>query len=251
MKLLILIMAFFASSALASSESQQGYYWSINNNLSTNASTALESASLRCQSITSFPLCSSVSVDNNRVFENSAWYRLNLSNGQTSVAFEVSRYSCTDLSSNVPSCQPDPNICADGLPPNLNGYLGCDRPNLQQCDDGSYILASSICSISPPVCTDYESCLLYAQSQVDCSTGQNLEFNFESSQNWTYSCDLSDDSQPDFFGCSQEVCGGIAYFDFTEDDNSDGGSDDNSDGGSDDNSDGGSDDNSDGGSDDN
>jgi len=54
--------------------------------------------------------------------------------------------------------------CSDGLPPDLGGYPGCDRPDLQTCPDGSIIPASTACDIidTPEEC--------FSSASAECSS---------------------------------------------------------------------------------
>lgn len=47
-------------------------------------------------------------------------------------------------------CSSTPETCSDGFPPNLLDYPDCDRPELQQCTDGSYIVKETgLCPTEP------------------------------------------------------------------------------------------------------
>ncbi|HEX7763667.1 MAG TPA: hypothetical protein VF433_08645, partial [Cellvibrio sp.] len=93
----------------------------------------------------------------------------------------------------------------------------CDRPALKQCADNTFRLPNSFCPIPIPICTDYESCYEYAQSQIDCSNSSNVSFTYTDSENFSYSCDHPPTTEPeelpdpDWFGCSSQTgfCGGI------------------------------------------
>lgn len=80
-------------------------------------------------------------------------------------------------------------VCADGLPLNLNGYFACDRPDLQLCADGSYIGVSSVCEDLPePLCTDHDSCYELALSESTCASSSVFTFDYSSPGNSSSSC---------------------------------------------------------------
>lgn len=62
--------------------------------------------------------------------------------------------------------------CIDGFEPDLLGYPGCDRPDLQQCAGGTMILASENCPVLGAACdTEYLDNLEAFCSGYDTSTG--------------------------------------------------------------------------------
>lgn len=67
----------------------------------------------------------------------------------TGYTFDIVRTQCKIDTPG--SCEIPPETCNDGFPPDLLGYPNCDRPPLQQCSDGSYLLETEICpSITDP-----------------------------------------------------------------------------------------------------
>lgn len=83
---------------------EKGFYWRLANYV---ASTPLQVANMDCASFSSSSV-SCVGVLPVSMTSNSAEYRRQLSNGQTSIAsIYVSRSSCSSSSSSVPTCQPD------------------------------------------------------------------------------------------------------------------------------------------------
>lgn len=69
-------------------------------------------------------------------------------NCPTNYSFNLSTESCEVIDPTLCGTAPIEN-CPDGFPPDLLGYPNCDRPDLQQCSDGSYKLATEICSTDP------------------------------------------------------------------------------------------------------
>ncbi|TMP72544.1 hypothetical protein [Pseudoalteromonas sp. S1608] len=69
-------------------------------------------------------------------------------NCPTNYSFNLTTESCQVIDPTLCGTAPVEN-CPDGFPPDLLGYPNCDRPDLQQCSDGSYKLATEICSTEP------------------------------------------------------------------------------------------------------
>lgn len=88
-----------------------------------------------------------------------------------------------------------PQICSDGLPPDLGGYPGCDRPELKQCEDGSYVRTDT--GRCHTVCSDYLSCYNYVLNNSSCAGAQYMEFNYIDPENFEFTCSLVDESSPD------------------------------------------------------
>jgi len=88
-----------------------------------------------------------------------------------------------------------PQICDDGLPPDLAGYYGCDRSELRACSNGSYVRADT--GICPVPCTDYLSCYHHALDNSSCAGAQYFEFEYIDPENWSISCSLIADGSPD------------------------------------------------------
>ena len=113
-------------------------------------------------------------------------YELNFSTGQG------------DLNDLQACLDAQPEICEDGLPPNLAGYYGCDRPALKQCGDGSYVRSDTgICST---FCSDYLSCYNYALANSSCAGSQYFEFSYTDPENFSFSCTSIDSNSPDYAG---------------------------------------------------
>jgi hypothetical protein len=90
------------------------------------------------------------------------------------------------------------DLCSDGLPPNLNGYYECDRPDLQKCPDESYISVDSFCPSTPlPVCTDHDTCFTYASDEANCESSSVFEFNYTSPSDFTSACTVILPDSPD------------------------------------------------------
>lgn len=108
------------------------------------------------------------------------------------IDFSTATCELTDLQACLDSA---PQICEDGLPPNLAGYYGCDRPALKECSDGSYVRADL--GICPVPCTDYLSCYLHALESSSCAGAQYSEFEYVDPENWSLSCSQIDENSPD------------------------------------------------------
>ena len=92
-------------------------------------------------------------------------------------------------------CGQSIELCEDGLPPNINGYENCDRPDHKSCPDGSYVLISNVCSF---VCFDHQTCLEYALSSSGCDTvTQNIEFQYINPETFSIQCTDIDPNSPD------------------------------------------------------
>ena len=106
-------------------------------------------------------------------------------------------------------------VCSDGYysdAANNFGYINtCDRPDIKQCDDGSFQLQNGFCPIALPVCSDALTCETYAQTQLDCSNATNITFTYIDPDNWDYTCERIDPEEPELFGCNTEYCGGIGH----------------------------------------
>jgi hypothetical protein len=85
---------------------------------------------------------------------------------------------------------PDPiELCSDGLPPDLNGYYACDRPDLKECPDGRYIGIDSYCpSTPPPLCTDHDTCYTYASNEANCPSTSVFNFDYKSPTDFSTEC---------------------------------------------------------------
>ncbi len=98
----------------------------------------------------------------------------------------------------IVACQTEnPTICEDGYPLLAGydlGYETCDRPAIKQCVDQTYVLAESICT---SVCWDFETCLVYAQDNISCSTNDLFEFQYIDPTNWTVTCTTIEPDSPD------------------------------------------------------
>lgn len=92
-----------------------------------------------------------------------------------------------------------PVICDDGLPENLNGYPGCDRPDLVACEDGTYVNQSNgICPVDNLFeCWDYDSCYSLAYSESGCAAGSYFEFNYINPEQWETVCTEPPADSPD------------------------------------------------------
>ncbi|WP_370981007.1 hypothetical protein [Agaribacterium sp. ZY112] len=88
-----------------------------------------------------------------------------------------------------------PEFCEDGFPPNLNGYYGCDRPDLMLCSDGTY--ARQDIGICPTSCTDYLSCFEEAVLSSNCEADQLSNFEYINPGNWTLQCNSISPESPD------------------------------------------------------
>ncbi len=87
--------------------------------------------------------------------------------------------------------------CDDGLPYDIPGYSGCDRPLLKVCTDGSYVLKGDSCSV---VCGDYNSCFAFALSTNPCDLNNPndlFSFNYVSPNNFESTCTLIDSGSVD------------------------------------------------------
>lgn len=102
--------------------------------------------------------------------------------------FENTTLECTDADQDG-QCDTTEEVCSDGYPASADPR-GCDRPNLAQCEDGSYVEAGTgICPVYIPPCTDRQTCLEYAKTQITC--GQNQIFSsfvYYDPRNMSLSC---------------------------------------------------------------
>lgn len=89
------------------------------------------------------------------------------------------------------------DVCPDGFPTDLLGYPGCDRPELQQCSDGSFQEANEICPFESQQCWDYSSCLDYAQGGLQCEGATYFDFAYIDPSNFSASCVTIENDSPD------------------------------------------------------
>jgi hypothetical protein len=136
--------------------------------------------------------------------ETLAKYKLLTKTGQLSFyTHAIVRKQCPSTTFGVDSCHEgygQQQFCHDGLPPDLNGYLGCDRPALKQCSDESYVDQNSFCPLDKDVCTDYNSCYNYAFDSSTCSDSTSssvFEFSYNNPSDFIYQCSSIDESSPD------------------------------------------------------
>lgn len=88
--------------------------------------------------------------------------------------------------------------CDDGFPPDLLGYYGCDRPDIKQCPDGSYVSVNSFCPLETEVCSDFDSCYNYKLSiQPECTGANFINFYYESPTVNEMTCQSIADDSPD------------------------------------------------------
>lgn len=117
----------------------------------------------------------------------SKWYELNITTGLCDI---------TDLE----ACLDDvpPGLCSDGFPIEAGGYTNCDRPDLRQCDDGSYVRADT--GICTTACNDFTSCYDHALGDSSCAGASYFEFNYTDPENYDFTCTQIDPDSPDHAG---------------------------------------------------
>ena len=112
--------------------------------------------------------------------------------------YQISSGQCVLVAECPADPDPEPELCADGFPPEAGhdlGYLTCDRPALRQCTDDSYVRDDiGICST---VCSDFQTCHDYALSNSSCDGAQNFEFEYQNPENWSFTCTTIDIASPD------------------------------------------------------
>lgn len=130
-------------------------------------------------------------------------YKKKFSNGGLSiVTTSVNKSECDATSNLIPSCQvgygQSSEICEDGFPSDILGYEDhCDRVDLQQCSDGSYITINDTCP-SQSQCSDSSSCYAYLiQTTGGCADGEEEIYEYEDPQNFTLTCNQTNDPDPD------------------------------------------------------
>lgn len=116
----------------------------------------------------------------------SEWYELNINTGL-----------CDLDVTNLEACLNDtpPGLCSDGFPSEAGDYLNCDRPDLKQCSDGSYVRADT--GICATVCSDHNSCYDHALNGSSCAGASYFEFNYTDPENYNFTCTQIDASSPD------------------------------------------------------
>ena len=127
---------------------------------------------------------------------NNKCYRAN-GTQVTTQWFENANYSCVDDDLDG-QCDTAEEICEDGFPSSADPR-GCDRPDLAQCQDGSYVEAGSgICPTYIPPCTDRQTCYEYAKTQIACGSNQIYStFTYYDPSNFNISCSDVDPNSPD------------------------------------------------------
>lgn len=92
-------------------------------------------------------------------------------------------------------------VCSDGSPIIIDGWPdNCDRPELQQCEGGSWVEVTDICpgeTQTGPNCTDYQTCLEYAVANTSCSSGYEIEYIYIDPINFSTSCVQQSINSPD------------------------------------------------------
>ena len=197
----ICLLYFFIFSPLSYAVSE-GYYWQIG---SSPGGAISEAAQAHCDRIGPI-YCHTYSIlayeaDPSREDLRTVKFYRESGNFTSEL---LRRFPCSydsDYSNTLDVCQanyePPAQLCSDGYPANIYGYEdNCDRPNPKQCPDGSYIEESSFCSVGNGVCSDYDSCHQYAQSQANCSSNSSVfEFNYYDPNNFDFTCsDIATDS---------------------------------------------------------
>jgi len=93
----------------------------------------------------------------------------------------------------------EPEICADGFPADAHP-AGCDRRDLRECGDGSYVdLEYGVCPVtdSPYDCWNYDSCYTIAFDVHNCPPDATFDFSYINPQNFEASCTGISQDSPD------------------------------------------------------
>jgi hypothetical protein len=119
---------------------------------------------------------------------------------ETSTVFVGHVYWSEEICNNpdeLGRCLEEITLCEDALPEIIGDYISCDRPNLKLCTNGLVIESES--ETCETVCTDYDTCQAYAQSNfsTSCNASTIFEFQYTNPDNWTYSCTTIEDLSPD------------------------------------------------------
>jgi hypothetical protein len=131
-------------------------------------------------------------------------YKKKFSNGGLSiVTTSINKSECDATSNLIPSCQvgygQSSEICEDGFPSDILGYEDhCDRVDLQQCSDGSYITINDTCP-QQPLCSDSSSCYAYLiQTTGGCADGEEEIYEYQDDpQIYSLTCNQTNDPDPD------------------------------------------------------
>lgn len=180
-----------------------GSYWKPDgtNSMEFAASTPYASALAQCSATTD---CVDM-VYQSDIPDVLVKFKRQFSNGGLSIVqFTFVPASCDSYSDFVPSCQegygaPEPQVCEDGFLSNVQGYEDyCDRPNLIQCPDSTYVDADyGICPQTTGLCTDFDTCYNYALSYSDCEGATVFDFNYTNPTNWGFGCTVISAESPD------------------------------------------------------
>ncbi|RBP83188.1 hypothetical protein EBI01_11700 [Marinomonas rhizomae] len=174
------------------------YYWKGFNIEGSSASSVAQQIQTKVNASVSYCATYELLASGDSSYEMTC-YR---SSGSRYNSWIISRLTCSS-DSTLEFCQadyePPVEMCEDGYPPNVYGYEDyCDRPTPKLCTDGSYVESTSFCPVTSSVCTDYDTCYNYAQSQANCfSNSSTFTFNYQSPNAFDFACETIDTSSPD------------------------------------------------------